>query len=270
MEEHFLSSIEIIRRSLSQKGIPEDAIPIMLKSLSEATLKQYTGTFRKWWLYCQQKGLKPFTVNVGNIISFLSDLILGSTSYASLRSHKSPLSLVLNISNSDELILNRFLKGAFRMRPIFSKYNVTWDPCNVLNYIKTWYPLESLSLDKLVKKLVMLLVLATGQRLQTISKIYIKNTVQKEDSIEIFITDMLKTSNYNRLQPVMKFKFFVQRHDLCVAKTLIRYLEESELIRNNEDYLVLMYRKPFRRASIQSEPLVKRNNEIQWNKHRDF
>ena len=48
------------------------------------------------------------------------------------------------------------------------KYNQIWDVSQVLDYPKTLYPLEKLSLKELTQKTVMSLLLVTGQRGQFI------------------------------------------------------------------------------------------------------
>ncbi|KAJ8983153.1 hypothetical protein NQ317_016252 [Molorchus minor] len=209
-------------RSMGRES-PEDALPLMVNSISKSTLQQYCGTFRKWWAYCMQQKIDVYTVTVGSVIFFLKEIFSTKVSYATLNSHKSALALILDISNSDDILIKRFLKGAFRERPSFPRYNETWDPFIVLNYIKEWYPLKNLSLEKLVKKLVVLIALASGQRIQTISKINIKNIKINKNSVDIYFTDMLKTSS-----------------------------KVSQSIRKEESYLILTYRKPCTRASTQS------------------
>ena len=55
--------------------------------------------------------------------------------------------------------VSRFMKGMFKLRPISSKYARTWGVDAVLSVIKAWVPLESLKLDKLIEKLVILLTI---------------------------------------------------------------------------------------------------------------
>nr|CAH7714703.1 unnamed protein product [Callosobruchus chinensis] len=43
---------EAIRERLRQKSIPEETIPIILASLSDNTLKQYSYCYKKWWNFC--------------------------------------------------------------------------------------------------------------------------------------------------------------------------------------------------------------------------
>ena len=126
----------------------------------------------------------------------------------SLNTHRSALSLILNISNSDEMLIKRFLKGVFRDRPSFPKYTDTWDPSLVLQHLKQCFPLDSLSLDQLTKKLATLLISASGHRINTLSKIRVKNIVHITDRMDIYFTDILKTSSHRRSQPVLKLNFF--------------------------------------------------------------
>lgn len=252
MEESFPGGIEIIRGCFIKRGVPEEAMSILIKSLSSSTQKQYAVTYKKWWSYCKLKNLDLYKVDIGSTISFLTDLFHSGASYATLNAHRSALSLILDISNSDEVIIKRFLKGTFKIKPSFPKYASTWDPVNVLNNIKNWYPLSGISLENLTKKLVVLLVLATGQRVQTISKISLDNIKQDEDCVKIFITDILKTSSYNREQPVLKFRFFNEQPELCVARTLAGYIEITKSIRKDEKYLILTFKKPHRKATTQS------------------
>jgi hypothetical protein len=60
------------------------------------------------------------------------------------------------------------MKGIYTLRPALPRYNVTWDVNVVLKYLKGLSPLESLSLLQISQKLLMLLLLLSGQRGQTI------------------------------------------------------------------------------------------------------
>ena len=43
-------------------------------------------------------------------------------------------------------MMAKFMKGVFSLRPLEPKYFVTWDVRQVLDFLKTWSPAESLSL----------------------------------------------------------------------------------------------------------------------------
>ena len=64
--------------------------------------------------------------------------------------------------------ISRFFKGVAVQKPQRPRYSSTWDPEPVLNHFSRLYPNESLPLDRLTKKLIILLTLITAQRVQTL------------------------------------------------------------------------------------------------------
>lgn len=78
------------------------------------------------------------------------------------------------------------------MRPSLPKYDVTWDPRLVLEYISQWYPSEDISLEVLSFKLITLLALVTGHRMQTLSVIKIGNIYKTDLEITLKIPDKIK------------------------------------------------------------------------------
>lgn len=147
--------------------------------------------------------------------------------------------------------MRRFSKGMSRLRPSQPKYGNTWDPQQILNYIEN-LP-TPLSLPVLSQKLVTLLALITGGRLQTISVIKLGNIIQNQDDIQISITERIKTSGLNREQPTLHIPFFKQRPALCVASTLKEYLKTTAPLRNSQEkFLFLTTRKPHSVANKQT------------------
>ncbi|KAF2892603.1 hypothetical protein ILUMI_13570, partial [Ignelater luminosus] len=94
--------------------------------------------------------------------------------------------IFLRLSTSKSLILGP--NKSMLLSPInFPKYNATWDPALILNTIKERYPLESLSAEKLVKKLVILMILASEA-----SRI-MRSFVRKRKNREYLILTFRKT-----------------------------------------------------------------------------
>ena len=117
----------------------------------------------------------------------------------------------------------------------------------VLTFLKTWYPNDKLHVEQLSQKLVMLLALATAQRVQTLSKICINNIIISTREIQIKIPDRTKTTALNRYQPCLNIPFCTIQPELYVASTIIAYLERTETLRNDKDNkLFITYRKPYR------------------------
>lgn len=185
-----------------KRGIPESCITTVLSSISEGTQKQYDSCYRRWWNYCKTNNFDVFQFKLSIFISFIQEQLLNNEfSYSSINIHRSALNLINPPTSSDEKLINRFLKGIYNQRPPKPKYNSTWDPQIVLNYLKTLYPLTSLNIEMLTLKLVMLLALTTGHMSQTLSKIITGNINISPNFICIKISDKLKTSGKNKLQP---------------------------------------------------------------------
>lgn len=215
-------------------------------------MKQYDSCYKKWWKFCCQKDLHPFSYSISNLFNFLKHILEGGASYSSLNTHRSALSLILTIKTEHEPLIKRFLRGAYNIRPAKPKYSSTWDPSPVLEYLGKLHPLNSLSLENLTKKFVTLMALTTAHRVQTFSKINLDNINKFEDRIEIRISEKIKTSGPNKYQPILILPFFKDKEELCVASAALAYINATKNLRGNEKHLILTYKKPYHPASSQT------------------
>ena len=141
-------------------------------------------------LYGSKRNFKM--IRFGSIIIFryvpdtssVSETLNGLTSISS------------NRSIGSEPLVQRFLKGVFNQRPALTRNSssFTWDILILLNYLRTLYPLESLSLAQLTNKTVMLLALLTGQRGQTIHALRTVDISLSEFDVKIKYSSRLKTT----------------------------------------------------------------------------
>lgn len=233
--------------------MPECAIETTIRSLSDATIAQYNGTYKLWWNFCKGIDLSPFEGQTSHVITFLQGLLDNhQAAYGSFNSHRSALSLILSGNLGGNPLLKRFMKGIFKCRPPKPKYDFVWDPQPVLRFLEQT---STSCLKNLSRKLVTLLALATGHRLQTISLIRTSQIVETAREIQIFIPDLIKTSRPNRSQPCLQLPFFEDRPSLCVASTLKTYLEATANLRDSQsvdDFLFLTHRRPHRLATKQT------------------
>ncbi|XP_044749614.1 uncharacterized protein LOC123310229 [Coccinella septempunctata] len=100
-------------------------------------------------------------------------------------------------------------------------------------------------------KLVTLLALASGQRMQTLSLIKCSNIQETEEGIKIFIPDHTKTSGPGRFQPFINLPYFKEESRLCTASLLKQYLLQTKVVRQN-DNLFITYKSPHGTASKQT------------------
>lgn len=234
------------------RDVPTVAIETIISSLAECTLRQYNTTYRLWWSYCSKEGIPLYNATIQNVISFLHTITQEHNyKYGSVNSHRSALNLILAKEIASDPILKRYMKGISRMRPPRPRYTSTWDPQILLSH------LEQIEVDSnlrlLSQKLVTLLALITGGRIQTISLIRLSNIIEDEQEIQIVITDPIKTTGLNTEQPTLHIPFFRQRPKLCVATALQSYIAMTKKLRKPEQDLVfLTHKKPHRTANKQT------------------
>ncbi|KYQ49813.1 putative tyrosine recombinase xerC-like protein, partial [Trachymyrmex zeteki] len=251
VEETYPGGREVIWEAFLTNGIPEEAIRISMASISESSLRQYDCSLKKWWSFCVANKLSVYEAEVPDVIRFLSLEFEKGASYGSLNCIRSAISLILGPKIGKNERVRRFFRGLSRLRPSEPKYDSTWDPKIVLEFFKDLTN-EDLSLDKLGKKLVTLLALVSGQRIQTLSLIDIRNIVIKEDLIEIKIPDRIKTSRPGAKQPLLVLPFYKEDPNICPARTLQWYLRRTKDLRGKNKPLFISFKKPFKKVSSQT------------------
>lgn len=223
----------------------------MTGSLARSTQLQYNSAFKLWFQYCESKSFDGYEADKNCVLSFLTEQFKSGASYGTLNSFRSAISLISKnkIGTDDDIC--RFLKGVFKARPSKPKYSFTWNVSAVLNYLETLFPLDKLSFTLLTYKTVMLLILCTAHRAQTIASIKLENIVTTANAVLIHITDNLKTSGPGRSQPLLTLPFFNDNKN-CVATTLLKYIEVSKDLRNVSDRLFVSVRKPHKDVKTQT------------------
>ncbi|KAJ8910891.1 hypothetical protein NQ315_014219 [Exocentrus adspersus] len=141
-------------------------------------------------------------------------------------------------SLESDVLIKRYLKGISRLRPSRPRYESMWDPQRLLDYIEI-LP-EQMTLQTMSQKLVTLLAFITGGRLQTISFIRISNLIESNQEIQIVITDSIKTTGTNKIQPTLHVPFFREKPSLCVATTLKDYIKRTVSIRQSQQDLLFL------------------------------
>ncbi|KAH9631119.1 hypothetical protein HF086_008621 [Spodoptera exigua] len=224
----------------------------MMASLADSSFRQYDVYLKRWFYYCNENGYDLYNASVPQIIYFLTKLYEEGSQYGTLNSCRSALALIISSNLGADDRIRRFFKGIFRLRPPLPKYSVTWDTSIVINYVSLLYPNESLHLDKISKKLATLLALLTAHRVQTFSKINIKNIETFPSKIIIKIPDFLKTTRIGCMQPILVLPFFEQQPEICPGKALLAYLEKTRLLRKDVDSLFISLKKPYRAVGPQT------------------
>jgi len=137
------------------------------------------------------------------------------------------------------------MKGVFNINPPVAKYAEMWDPNQVLAFLRTWSPTESLTLKKLTLKLAMLILLTTGQRCHTLTLLSLDDMVVKDKHIAFYVKGLFKQSRPGYKNPVIILKEYPLDRSLCVFTYMKTYIKLTESIRDQEQKEVfLTYQRP--------------------------
>ncbi len=173
--------------------------------------------------------------------------------YSSLNTARSALSLLVGkvegVTLGSHPLVVRFIKGVASKRPPRSRYEHIWDVDKVLDMFKKWDSNDMLSLRQLSMKVVALMSLASGQRLQTLSLVRVKNINVNISSVDIIVTDKLKTSKPGSTH-TMSFPRFSDRK-ICVCEVITNYLERTKSLRNSE-FMFISTRSPYKNANSET------------------
>lgn len=174
-------------------------------------------------------------------------------SYSSINTARSALTSILKLDNCDNFgthpLVTRFMKGIYELIKPKPKYNQIWDVSQVLDYLKTLYPLEKLSLKELTQKTVMLLLLVTGQRGQFIHLLSLNGIQLTSQTAYLSLEEHTKTSRPNKAAAAVTITEFTPDSRICLLTTLKAYIKETETLRNGENKLFISFIKPNKAVS---------------------
>ena len=163
-------------------------------------------------------------------------------------SAKSVVSSVVNLISSYQIgthpLVKQFMKGVFHKNPSLPRNLFTWDVSRVLVYLRSLWPPSTLSLKLLSYKLVMLLALTTGQRIQTLHLIDIRNIEYSQEYMKISFGDLLKQTRSGSHLSELYIESFKPDHRLCVVQVLSDYMNRSKELRGNGTQLFISLQKP--------------------------
>lgn len=252
MEQDYPGGRHLIRKAHELRGVPNEAMSVILSSITDSSHKQYETCFKKWWTFCAKKELDPFHGDVSIILQFLTELYNNGSAASTINCYRSAISLLVGPDIAQDSSMKRFFKGLSNLRPSKPKYDATWNPKIVLDHFSSYVDNSQLDLKSLTTKLITLLALTTGHRMQTFSLIKIENIEIRSKSIDIKIPDRIKTTGLNRSQPVLVLPYYHKNKKVCVATALRTYLDRTKENRKNIDSLFLSHKRPFKAVTSQT------------------
>ena len=174
--------------------------------------------------------------NVKNLLAFLTFLFEEENlGYSSINAARSAISSFISRDNEigKHWLICKFVRGVFNLRPALPK-RVIWDTGRVLRFFEKWHPAKNLSLYQLSIKTVILCLLVTGQRGQTIWAMEKDNLTFDKNSAKCTITIPLKTSGPQNHVSELVFKRYTPNSALCARHYLAQYSLRTEKLRGGE------------------------------------
>ena len=242
-----LNGMSAIRNSFRQYNVSKEVIEVLMASWRPGTKKQYSTYLNKWLEFCSKRTIDYSSPKISETVEFLMTLHSQGLSYSSINTARSALSSILKLDNCDNFgthpLVTRFMRGIYKLIKPKPKYNQIWDVSQVLDYLKTLYPLEKISLKELTQKTAMLLLLVTGQRGQFIHLLSL-NGIQLTSQ-----TACLSLEEHTNAAAAVTITEFTPDSRICPLTTLKAYMKETETIRNGENKLFISFIKPNKAVS---------------------
>ncbi|CAG2216852.1 unnamed protein product [Mytilus edulis] len=248
VEKTDFGCLQIVGQIVQNTGLSKKAAEIVISSWRQSTQKQYWTYLKKWCTFCCQRKIDIFTPTEVDVVEFLTVLYESGVGYSSINTARSALSSYLTLGKTLPIgqwpLVKRFLRGVYNKRPMFPRYQQTWDVNVVLEFLITLSPVKLLSLRCLTLKLVMLLALVTGQRIQTLHCVDLDFMKITKDNVVIEINEVLKTSKPGKHLSPICLPAFVDDTRLCIVTVLNAYIERTSAIRTSQK-LFVTFVKPY-------------------------
>ena len=126
----------------------------------------------------------------------MTHLYDSGSSYSAISTARSALSAAADLPDRpytvcEHPLIKRFIKAAFQSTPLLPRYHTICDVSKVLDLLKTWSAAKNLNLKLLTLKLIMLCLLVTGQRCQSVHLMNIRHMVKGKSSYKFHIDKLV-------------------------------------------------------------------------------
>ena len=230
----------LIRTKLKRQGLPNKLINIIETSWKPNTTKQYNVFFKKWEEYCNKKNLDPLNRDLIKGLEFLRYLLKAGYSYSALNTARSALSCIFDSPPfGEEPLVVRFMKSAYIINPPLARYDKTWDVSIVLKTLEKWSPARFISRKQITFKLITLLTLVTGQRVQSLQALDTEHCHFGKSQVTFTINKILK---HNKTSNILNNKVIIPFYDankkICPALCLKQYIERTKKERSSSQLFI--------------------------------
>ena len=143
------------------------AANLIMASWGDRTKKHYSTYLTKWQKFCNQRQISDIQPSVVSVLDFLTLLYQQGLTYSAINTARSALSSYITLENGTCVgknpLVSQLMKGIFQEKPPRPKYTEIWDVSIVLLYLQSLSAVDRLSLKELTLKLLVLILLVSGQ-----------------------------------------------------------------------------------------------------------
>ena len=191
-------------------------LKLIMASWRDGTKKKYSTYITKWQTFCNQRRISHFQPSVVSVLDFLTLLYQRGLTYSAINTARSALSGYITLENGacaeKHPLVSRLMKGIFQEKPPRPKYKEIWDVSIVLSYLQSLSPVDKLPLKELTLKLVLLILLVSGQRGQTVHLLSIDHMVSVNSCYTFQIVDHLKQGRPGVKNPLVELRPLLSQH----------------------------------------------------------
>lgn len=159
-----------INRLFKKRGFSKDTRQLLSASWRAGTQKDYSGKFKKFCSWCNEREIDPYTASLTEVADFLTGLFTKGLQYRTIAGYRSMLSTVLppieKIPVGQHPYIIRLLKGVFNSRPPKIKLLPEWDLLKVLDMLQKspFEPMKNSVLKYVTWKTIFLFAITTFRR----------------------------------------------------------------------------------------------------------
>ena len=229
-------------------GFDKATVLLVMDGWRDGTKKVYTTYLRKWGTFCiENKGslMKP---TLAQVCKFLRGLAQKGLGYGAINAARSALATILPMYEGYELgkhpVVCLLVKGVYERNPPKPRYESFWDVNKIFVLFKSWGKTKDLTLKLLTLKLIMLLLLVSSQRGQTIVHLSLRGMIDDEEGIQFLMPTLLKHNRLGDRRDTLKFNAFPECKRLCIVRTIREYVRRTKELRAEREQLLISFASP--------------------------
>jgi site-specific recombinase XerD len=240
--------LEVIRQRLVLRGFSSEVIEMLLASSRRTTVASYQSAWNNWLRWNLARGSDPLSNTLSIVLQYLTELFSSGLASSTINLHRSVLSMTLEPLEGHNIgehpLVVQLLKGIFNSKPPRPRYDVMWDPDDVIQFFMSAKDNADLSFAVLSYKLVTLIALASLLRVSDLAAISLSSISFSPQAANFSISRWSKNQSKG---PLRSFVLPRLTGRSCPVECLESYIDRTTSLRDqSSDSLFLGTKKPYK------------------------